>query len=142
MRSLQSITFSKSHRQPILRALSWLCQPKVIKEFKYISYLLVLMGETATEQKRRLTVQLYSWLPIVPINGLCSVSWRLSWRDQGSDPKCSYPRLSRQLFQPMIILTCGQERRSECTKSSIKQATSGYYFFHPSGELLEAKKPK
>ena len=36
--------------------------------------------------------------------GLCS----LSWRDKGSDPKCSYPRLSRQLFQPMIILTCGQ----------------------------------
>ena len=44
------------------------------------------------------------WLPNVPINGLCS----LSWRDQGSDPKCSYLRLSRQLFQPMIILTCGQ----------------------------------
>ena len=36
--------------------------------------------------------------------GLCS----LSWREEGSDPKCSYLRLSRQLFQPMIILTCGQ----------------------------------
>ena len=36
--------------------------------------------------------------------GLCS----LSWREEGSDPKCSYLRLSRQLFEPMIILTCGQ----------------------------------